>query len=53
MKVKREHVSLGDAGVLRDGAAGVAEKARLAAVEAEIPELIARWKTLERIAADA
>lgn len=44
--------SLGDASVLRDGAAVVAAKARLAALDAEIPQLVARWEELETIAAD-
>ena len=47
------YASLGDSAVLRDGGAVVAAKARLAEVEAEIPELIARWEELETIAAEA
>src|SRR6185503_4002193 len=47
------YASLGDAGVLRDGAAVVAAKTRIAAIEAEMPELLARWETLETIASDA
>ncbi len=46
------YASLGDAATLRDGAAVVAAKARLAELDAEIPELIARWEALETIAAD-
>ncbi len=43
---------LADPAVLRDGAAVAAAKTRLAAIEAAIVELTARWETLETIAAD-
>jgi ATP-binding cassette subfamily F protein uup len=46
------YASLGDAAVLRDGAAVVAAKARLAALELEIAEFIQRWEALELIAAE-
>ena len=46
------YASLGDAAVLRDGAAVVAAKTRLAALELEIAELIQRWEALELIAAE-
>ena len=44
------YASLGDSAVLRDGAAVVAAKARLAALEAEIATLIQRWEELETLA---
>jgi ATP-binding cassette subfamily F protein uup len=47
------YVSLGDSAVLRDASAVIAAKARLAALEAEIAELIQRWEVLETIAAEA
>jgi ATP-binding cassette subfamily F protein uup len=46
------YASLGDPAVLRDGSAVVAAKARLAALELEITELIQRWETLELIATE-
>jgi ATP-binding cassette subfamily F protein uup len=46
------YASLGDSAVLRDGSAVVAAKARLAALEVEIAELIQRWETLELIAGE-
>jgi ATP-binding cassette subfamily F protein uup len=46
------YASLGDSAVLRDGSAVVAAKARLAALEVEIAELIQRWETLELIATE-
>jgi ATP-binding cassette subfamily F protein uup len=50
---ERLYVSLSDASFLRDGAAVVDAKARLAALEAEIEQLIARWEELETIAAES
>ena len=47
------YVSLADPALLRDGSAVVSAKARLAAIDLELPELIARWEALETIAADA
>jgi ATP-binding cassette subfamily F protein uup len=46
------YASLGDSAVLRDGSAVVAAKARLAALETEIAELIQRWEFLETIATE-
>ena len=43
------YASLGNSAVLRDGTAVLAAKARLAAVEQEIAELIQRWETLETL----
>jgi ATP-binding cassette subfamily F protein uup len=45
--------SLSDPNVLRDGSAVVAAQSRLAAVDAELAELIERWEALETIAAQA
>jgi ABC transport system ATP-binding/permease protein len=45
------YVSLADPAVLRDGSAVVAARSRLAAVEAELTDLVERWETLELIAA--
>ena len=45
------YASLSDASLLRDGAAVIQAKSRLAALEAEIDRLIARWEELETIAA--
>jgi ATP-binding cassette subfamily F protein uup len=47
------YVSLGDSAVLRDASAVITAKARLAALEVEIAELIQRWEVLETIAAEA
>ena len=47
------YVSLADPALLRDGSAVVSAKARLAAIDLELPELIARLEQLETIAADA
>ena len=51
---KREQlfVALADPALLRDGAAIAETKARLASVEAESAEAIARWEELETIAAE-
>jgi ATP-binding cassette subfamily F protein uup len=46
----RIYASLSDASFLRDGAAVVDAKARLAMLETEIEHLIARWEELETIA---
>ena len=46
------YASLSDPALLRDGAAVNAAKARLAAVEVETNQLIARWEELETVAAD-
>jgi ATP-binding cassette subfamily F protein uup len=46
------YASLADPAFLRDGAAVTAAKARLAALDAEIPALTARWEALETIAAE-
>jgi ABC transport system ATP-binding/permease protein len=48
---ERIYASLSDSSLLRDGAAVVDAKARLAAVEIEINQLVARWEELETIAA--
>jgi ATP-binding cassette subfamily F protein uup len=45
------YLSLSDPAVLRDGAAVGEAKARLESIEVQIAELIARWETLETIAA--
>ena len=45
--------SLSDPNVLRDGSAVIAAQSRLAAVDAELAELIERWEALETIAAQA
>ena len=50
---ERLYASLADPGVLRDGTAVAAAKARLAALDGEIAELIARWEALETIASEA
>jgi ATP-binding cassette subfamily F protein uup len=47
------YASLGDPAMLRDGAAVVTAKQRLAALEAEIAEAMARWETLETLAAES
>jgi ABC transport system ATP-binding/permease protein len=47
------YASLGDPAMLRDGAAIVAAKQRLAALEAEIAEAMARWEPLETLAAES
>jgi ATP-binding cassette subfamily F protein uup len=47
------YASLADPALLRDGGAVVSARARLAAIDVELPELIARWEALETIAADA
>jgi ATP-binding cassette subfamily F protein uup len=44
--------SLGDSAVLRDGSAVVSVKSRLAAIEAEVGELMQRWEVLETIATE-
>ena len=46
------YASLSDPVLLRDGAAVTATRARIAALDAEIPALIARWEALETIASD-
>jgi ATP-binding cassette subfamily F protein uup len=50
---ERVYASLSDPALLRDGAAVARAAARLAALEAEIMELTARWEALETIAAEA
>jgi ATP-binding cassette subfamily F protein uup len=50
---ERLYASLSDASFLRDGAAVSDAKARLAALEGEIEQLIARWEELETIAAES
>jgi ATP-binding cassette subfamily F protein uup len=47
------YTTLADPAVLRDGAAIAVARARLAALDVEIPELIARWEALETIAAES
>ena len=47
----RIYASLADAAFLRDGAAVVDAKARLASLDTEIEQLLARWEELETIAA--
>jgi ATP-binding cassette subfamily F protein uup len=47
------YATLADPAVLRDGAAVVDAKARLAELDAELDELMARWESLETIAAEA
>ncbi|MEP6495871.1 MAG: ATP-binding cassette domain-containing protein [bacterium] len=49
----RLYASLTDPALLRDGAAVVDAKARLASIEVEINEMIGRWEALETIAAEA
>jgi len=46
------YASLADPAFLRDGAAVAEAKARLAALDAEIPALTERWEALETIAAE-
>ena len=46
------YASLGDPSFLRDGVAVTAAKARLAAIEVELAELVSRWEELETIAAE-
>ena len=48
----RIYASLSDPVLLRDGAAVTAARSRIAALDTEIPELIARWEALETIAAE-
>jgi ATP-binding cassette subfamily F protein uup len=50
---ERIYASLSDVAFLRDGAAVVEAKARLAALETEIERLLARWEELETIAASS
>ncbi len=45
------YATLADPALLRDGAAAAAAKARLAAAEAEVDRLTARWEALEEAAA--
>jgi ATP-binding cassette subfamily F protein uup len=47
------YASLGDPALLRDGAAVVAAKQRLAALDVEIAEAMARWEALETMAAES
>jgi len=49
---ERLYASLADPALLRDGVAVAEAHARLAALDAEIAELTARWETLETIAAE-
>ena len=49
----RLYGGLSDPSLLRDGAAVVAARAKLAEVEAEISTLVARWEALATIEADA
>ncbi len=46
------YATLADPAVARDGAATVAAKARLEALDADVAERMARWEALETIAAD-
>jgi ATP-binding cassette subfamily F protein uup len=46
------YASLSDPSFLRDGAAVTGAKSRLAAIEIELGELVARWEELETIAAE-
>ena len=46
---ERVYASLGEPAMLRDGAAVVAAKARIAAIDGEIAELMQRWEALESI----
>ncbi|HEY2895546.1 MAG TPA: ATP-binding cassette domain-containing protein [Gemmatimonadaceae bacterium] len=48
---ERVYASLADPGLLRDGAATAAAKARLGEIESEIAQALARWEELETIAA--
>ncbi len=48
----RIYASLSDPVLLRDGVAVTAARSRIAALDTEIPELIARWEALETIAAE-
>jgi ATP-binding cassette subfamily F protein uup len=50
---ERLYASLADSSFLRDGVAVADAKARLAALEIEIEQLIARWEELETIAAES
>jgi ATP-binding cassette subfamily F protein uup len=50
---ERLYASLADPAFLRDGAAVVEAKARLAAVLAEIGALTERWEALETLASEA
>jgi ATP-binding cassette subfamily F protein uup len=47
------YASLADPAVLRDGAAAAAARARLAALDAEVEAMTARWEALETLAAEA
>jgi ABC transport system ATP-binding/permease protein len=47
------YASLGDPAMLRDGAAVVAAKQRVAALDGEIAQAMARWETLETMAAES
>jgi ATP-binding cassette subfamily F protein uup len=46
------YASLADPAVLRDGAAAAAARARLAALDAEVEAMTARWEALETLAAE-
>jgi ATP-binding cassette subfamily F protein uup len=50
---ERLYAALTDPALLRDGGAAAEAKARLAALEAEIAALTARWEALETLAAEA
>jgi ATP-binding cassette subfamily F protein uup len=47
------YATLADPAVLRDGAAAAAAQARLAALDADIEAMTARWEALETLAAEA
>jgi ATP-binding cassette subfamily F protein uup len=47
------YASLADPIFLRDGSAVASAKARLASLDTELSELVARWEELETIAADS
>jgi ATP-binding cassette subfamily F protein uup len=47
------YATLADPAVLRDGAAAAEARARLAALDAEVERLTARWEALETLAAEA
>jgi ATP-binding cassette subfamily F protein uup len=47
------YASLGDPATLRDGAAIIAAKQRLAALDVEIADAMARWEALETLAAES
>jgi len=47
------YAPLGDPAPLRDGAAIVSAKQRLAALDAEIADAMARWEALETLAAES